>query len=123
MDTKDGVTPDSEDSSLTQEQAGTLFRQWLQDHEKQAENTLRGRCGRARQFFASAIKAKLIEENPFEGVSVTVTGHRSKERFVSEEESQKILNACPDAQWRLIFSPCRYGGVRCASEIVSLTRG
>jgi len=71
---------------------------------------MRRRCGRARQFFAAAIKAKLIDENPFEGMSVTANGSTDKERFITEEESQKILKACPDLQWRLIFSLCRYGG-------------
>jgi len=97
------------------------FRLWLEEHEEQAENTLRRRCGRARQFFKAAIKAKLIDENPFEGMSVTVTGSTDKARFITEEESQKILKACPDAQWRLIFSLCRYGGMRCPSEILPLT--
>jgi len=97
------------------------FRLWLEEHEGQAENTLRRRCGRARQFFKAAIKAKLIEENPFEGMSVTVTGSTDKARFITEEESQKILKACPDAEWRLIFSLCRYGGMRCPSEILPLT--
>lgn len=106
--------------SITAADAGA-FRQWLADHEGQAENTLRRRCGRARQFFKAAIKAKLIEENPFEGMAVTVSGSKDRERFVTEEESQKILKACPDSQWRLIFSLCRYGGVRCPSEIMPLT--
>ncbi len=97
------------------------FRQWLQDNEEQAENTMRRRCGRARQFFAAAIKAKLIDENPFEGMSVTVNGSTDKERFITEAESQKILKACPDLQWRLIFSLCRYGGLRCPSEVLALT--
>jgi len=97
------------------------FRLWLEEHEKQAENTLRRRCGRARQFFKAAIKAKLIDENPFEGMAVTVTGSTDKARFITESESQKILKACPDLQWRLIFSLCRYGGMRCPSEILSLT--
>ncbi len=97
------------------------FRQWLQDNEEQAENTMRRRCGRARQFFAAAIKSKLIDENPFEGMSVTVNGSTDKERFITEAESQKILKACPDLQWRLIFSLCRYGGLRCPSEVLALT--
>ena len=97
------------------------FRQWLQDHEEQAENTMRRRCGRARQFFAAAIKSKLIDENPFEGMSVTVNGSTDKERFITEAESQKILKACPDLQWRLIFSLCRYGGLRCPSEVLAMT--
>ena len=99
----------------------TAFRKWLTDHEKQAENTLRRRCGPARQFFAAAIKAKLIDENPFDGMPVTVSGSKEKERFISEAESQKILKACPDVEWRLIFSLCRYGGLRCPSEILPLT--
>ncbi len=97
------------------------FRKWLQDHEGQAENTMRRRCGRARQFFKAAVKANLIDENPFEGMSVTVSGSTDKERFITEAESQKILKACPDLQWRLIFSLCRYGGMRCPSEVLSLT--
>ena len=97
------------------------FRQWLQDHEGQAENTMRRRCGRARQFFAAAVKSKSLDENPFEGMSVTVSGSADKERFVTEEEAQKILKACPDLQWRLIFSLCRYGGLRCPSEVLALT--
>ena len=97
------------------------FRQWLQDHEEQAENTMRRRCGRARQFFAAAVKSKSIDENPFEGMSVTVNGSTDKERFITEAESQKILKACPDLQWRLIFSLCRYGGLRCPSEVLALT--
>ncbi len=97
------------------------FRKWLEEHEGQAENTLRRRCGRARQFFKAAIKAKLIDENPFDGMPVTVSGSTDKERFITEAESQTILKACPDLQWRLIFSLCRYGGFRCPSEILALT--
>ena len=52
---------------------------------------------------------------------VTVSGSTDKERFVTEAESQKILKACPDLKWRLIFSLCRYGGMRCPSEVLALT--
>jgi len=31
------------------------------------------------------------------------------------------LDACPDAQWRLIFALTRFGGIRCPSELVLLT--
>lgn len=99
----------------------TAFRKWLEEHEGQAENTLRRRCGRARQFFKAAIKAKLIDANPFDGMPVTVSGSKDKARFITEVESQKILKACPDLQWRLIFSLCRYGGIRCPSEVLALT--
>ena len=97
------------------------FRLWLAEEEELSENTLRRRCGRARQFFTAAIKSKLINENPFDGMPVTVGGNKEKARFISEAESQKILSACPNAEWRLIFSLCRYGGLRCPSEILELT--
>jgi integrase len=97
------------------------FRAWLATDEGLSENTLRRRCGRARQFFTAAIKAKLIEENPFDGMAVSVGGSKGKARFITEEESQRILKACPDLQWRLIYSLCRYGGLRCPSEVLALT--
>lgn len=40
---------------------------------------------------------------------------------MTEAEAQRILKACPDLQWRLIFSLCRYGGMRCPSEVLALT--
>lgn len=97
------------------------FREWLRDHENQSENTIRRRCGRARQFFAAALKAGQVDGNPFDGMSVTVTGSEGKERFVTADESRLILEACPDAEWRLIFALCRWGGLRCPSEILPLT--
>jgi integrase len=103
------------------EKDAAAFRMWLEKEEGQSENTLRRRCGRARQFFTAAIKAKLIDENPFDGMPVSVGGSKGKARFITEEESQKILKACPDLQWRLIFSLCRYGGFRCPSEVLALT--
>jgi len=106
--------------SITANEAAE-FREWLQAEEGQAENTLRRRCVRARQFFTAAIKAKLIDDNPFDGMPVSVGGNKEKERFITEAEARKILEACPDAEWRLIFSLCRYGGLRCPSEILCLT--
>ena len=50
-------------------------------HEKQAENTSRRRCGRARQFFKAAIKAKLIDENPFDGVGYSSASQNLRTTF------------------------------------------
>jgi hypothetical protein len=38
---------------------------WLTQHEELAENTVRRRCGLARQFLRAALRQKLIAENPF----------------------------------------------------------
>jgi integrase len=31
-----------------------------------------------------------------------------------------VIDACPDAQWKLIFALVRFGGLRCPTEVLSL---
>ncbi len=88
------------------------FSSWLRSDQKLAENTARKRCSIAKQFFTAAKRARLIVENPFDGIACNVRENPSRFHFVSEHESIKILDACPDAQWRLIFSLWRWGGLR-----------
>jgi integrase len=87
-----------------------------------SENTVRRRCGVAKQFFRAAMRNDIIEKNPFEGVKVVVQANPSRMYFVTADQARKVLEACPDAQWRLIFALCRYGGLRCPSEVLGLRR-
>jgi integrase len=96
------------------------FRRHLKAEKGLAENTLRRRCGRVRQFFAAAIKKKIISENPFDGIPTRTLANTSRYYFVSHEEATAVLDACPDVEWRLIFALCRYGGLRCPSEVLRL---
>lgn len=96
------------------------FRQFLIGRGL-GENTIRRKCGRARQFFNAAIRRRIITTNPFTGMTCTVNPNESRFHYVTTEDSQKILDACPDSQWRLIFALCRWGGLRCPSEIMPLT--
>lgn len=86
-------------------------------------NTVRRRCGLAKQFFRAAVRRRLIPENPFDAVDTTVRGNRAKDYFVSREEAAKVLDACPDAEWRLLFAFSRFGGLRCPSEHLALKWG
>jgi integrase len=88
--------------------------------KKLAENTVRKYCGIAKQFFRAAHRKKLIDTNPFADIVTSVTGNPAKFHFVSESDSQAILTHCPDTQWRMIFALCRYGGLRCPSEVLLL---
>ena len=36
--------------------------------------------------------------------------------FVSHDDAQRVLDACPDTQWKLLFALSRYGGLRCPAE-------
>ncbi len=76
---------------------------------------------RARQFFRAAVRKKIIVENPMQDVKAAPQDNKSREYFVTEAETEKIIAACPDAEWRLIVALARYGGLRTPSETFALT--
>ncbi|MBW3598530.1 MAG: tyrosine-type recombinase/integrase [Planctomycetes bacterium] len=77
---------------------------------------------RARQFFRAAMRRRLISENPFADLPAPAQANASREHFVTQEVITKVIDACPDAEWRLIVALSRYGGLRCPSEHLSLRR-
>jgi integrase len=78
---------------------------------------------RAKQFFRAAVRKKLIAENPMQDVKAAPQENKSREYFVTVEEAEKIIRACPDAEWRLIVALARYGGLRTPSETFALAWG
>jgi len=80
-----------------------------------AEATAGKRCKDARQWFAYAVRLRLIERNPFEAVTCAspATEHRA---YIGEADARAVLNKLPDAGWRLLFALARWGGLRTASE-------
>jgi len=46
--------------------------------------------------------------------------NREREYFITAAEAALIIDACPDAEWRLIFGLARWGGLRCPSETLAL---
>lgn len=100
------------------------FRVWMKSKPQEySEGNTRRRCGMCRQFFAWARKCRLITENPFDGVKCSNFADGSRRVMVSQADSLAVLGACADAQWRLIFALCRYGGLRCPSEVLGLRWG
>ncbi len=86
-----------------------------------ADNTVRRVCGRAKQFFRAAVRKRLIAESPFADMKGTgVRANKSREHFVTREVAEKVLAACPDPEWKLLFALSRYGGLRCPSEHLAL---
>lgn len=107
------------------------WHRWPATEDKQAdgtirrkrlgENTIRRRCGVARQFFRAALRKRLIAENPFgEMKGVSVRSNKARDYFIPREDATKVIDACPDAQWRLLFALSRFGGLRCPSEHLAL---
>lgn len=89
-----------------------------------APETVRQRCRIAKQFFRDAARRKLIDESPFADMKgVSAKGNRDKDHFVTRDDAAKVLAACPDDEWRLIFALARFGGMRCPSEVLLLRWG
>jgi len=74
----------------------------------------------AKRIFNTALRKKLISENPFADQPATIQANSDRFYFVTQEEARKVLDACPDAEWRLIFALARYGGLRCPSDYLEL---
>ena len=97
------------------------WRRWLASDQKLSDNTVRRRCGIAKQFFRFALRSRLIHENPFADLKgCGVRENRQRDYFVTRDEAAKVIDACPDAQWRLLFALSRFGGLRCPSEHLTL---
>ena len=78
---------------------------------KLSENTAKRLCGRAKQFFAKAVKDRHISANPFRDMTCALVENRERDYFITRDEAAAVLDACPDAQWRLLFALSRYGGL------------
>ncbi|MHB1156889.1 MAG: tyrosine-type recombinase/integrase [Phycisphaerales bacterium] len=87
---------------------------------KLADNTVRRTCGIARQFFHDAVATGAIESNPFAGLPSSVRRNSERMFYVTRTMAAAVLDACPDAEWRLIFALARFAGLRCPSELLHL---
>ena len=99
------------------------FKSYLRNTVGLGENTARKHIAVSRQFFTAAIESKLIKNNPFKskGQPVTIRPNPNRFFYVTAEMGVKVLEACPDAQWRLLFGLARWGGLRCPSEVLRLS--
>ncbi len=95
------------------------FDRFLRDDKKLVEGTARQRCKRVKAIFADAIRRRIIRENPFNAVK-TANYAEAKFHFVTRADAAKIIEACPDGEWRAIFALVRFGGLRCPSEVLAL---
>lgn len=88
--------------------------------ERYAPATAGRTIKRARQFFKAAIREKVVAENPFADVKASGQANRERQFHVSREVIERVIEAAPDAEWRLIIALSRYGGLRCPSEHLAL---
>lgn len=85
-----------------------------------SDATVSKRVKTARSIFREGVRWGLLRANPFDGLKAGAQTNRDRQHFVSREDAARVLDACPDAEWRLLFALSRYGGLRCPSEHLRL---
>ena len=76
--------------------------------------------GNAKGILNEAARRGLIPSNPFEHLQGGATAAKN-DRYVTPEEADAILQACPDTEHRLLFGLARLAGLRVPSETHLLT--
>jgi integrase len=100
-----------------------LGKKKIASTENLAEATIRRRCGAAKQFFKAAVRMGHLASNPFADLKAGNLANPARQHYISRDVATKVLEKCPDAEWKLIFALARYAGLRCPSEILLLTWG
>ncbi len=78
--------------------------------------------GNVKTIFAEAERRRLVSESPFKHLKSGPTAG-SNDRYVTPDETAEILDACPNAETRLIFGLAWLAGLRTPSETHILTWG
>jgi integrase len=81
--------------------------------------TISKRIGFCKTIFNTAIKHEFITQNPFRGIKPPKGKSSDRQHYVDPATTLKVMeNASRD--WRIIIALCRFGGLRCPSEVLSL---
>jgi len=104
--------------SLITEDKCKTFKSDLEARYSQA--TVSQTIKKVKGLFRFALKSKAIQANPFQGISAGKEFNMDRQFFVSSELAARVLEACPDRQWKIIFGLARIGGLRVPSEIIPL---
>jgi len=84
--------------------------------ERLSAATIARRCSLARTIFRDAVRRRLITENPFIDMKTGIRSNPERHFFVPIESVEKILQTCPNDEWRLLVALSRFGGLRIPSE-------
>jgi integrase len=95
------------------------FRRFLK-RELPSDATVNRRCGLAKTFFRAAVRHRLIPSNPFQDLDASPKTNSERQRYIDRDTIARIMDAAPDAEWRLIIALARFGGLRIPSEALSL---
>lgn len=74
----------------------------------------------ARQMFRWAVRRGMASTNPFAELKAGAQVNHSRQVFITRDMIEKVIDAAPDAEWRLLIALSRFGGLRVPSEALAL---
>jgi integrase len=93
---------------------------YLTDTAKLSKATKGRTIKTGKQIFKWAVKRDLIEESPFAELVGNKSVNPERIVFVDRTTVDRVIEHCPDAEWRLLIALSRYGGLRCPTEHLEL---
>jgi integrase len=96
------------------------FATWLTTKQQQSPATAGRRIRTIKALFRSAVRHELITRNPMEGVKEGSQSNPARQQFIERATIERVLDSCPDTEWRLLVSLARFGGLRIPSEAINL---
>ena len=72
-----------------------------------AASTISKRLQRVRQMFAHAVRFEWLDKTPFEGITHKGGDPRKRQRYISIENTQKLIDTAPNWVWRTIIALAR----------------
>lgn len=110
--------PETAVTTLTKKDAQG-FRTWLDDQINAgalAEATASGFIRDVKAVFNWAIKNDVITFNPFQYIRKGTTANPARQYYLEFDSFQKLLDACPSQEWRVLLILARRVGLRVPSE-------
>lgn len=74
----------------------------------------------ARQMFRWAIRRGMVRVNPFANLKTGAQVNPARAMFIDRDTIAKVIDAAPSAEWRLLITLSRFGGLRVPSEVLAL---
>lgn len=85
-----------------------------------ARATIAMHVKKARQFFADAMDRKYLTDNPVRGLKAGGMANPDRFFYVPLLEIARVIEVCPNIEWKLIFGLARYAALRTPSETHAL---
>jgi integrase len=95
------------------------WKQFLLGSGKYATATVAGTINKCKAAFNWAKRQKWITDSPLDGVDRGSDRNKANDRYITPSEYRRLLEACPDQEWRVILALARVGGLH-PNEILTL---